>query len=281
MDEPAIGHNGGPELNERKTTIRTAWAKALFADPETPVYVMAMAWAIHWFSKADGTGAALSNEQFMAICGISEPSATRGKRWLRDKGYVHLQVGTGNTKTQFKMAVPPQRVITQTTQPGITQGNHTEGPPSLGSQSDDPGNHTDDPRVIPGLGRNLYRDSGTNQERRADKPRRNGSKSYWQDALNPEAAAGVDFEDGKLTLRNGAKAKWLDEFGGDERRLQLALTQVAPKIQPNSPHPILMQIEAGLARIAAEKIDRDERYAQAAKAKQPPSDRPPRKTFPR
>ena len=147
MTNATIGHNGGPDINGRKVSIRTAWAKALFADPETPTYVMAMAWAIHWYSKADGAGAILSNEQFGLICGISEPTATRGKKWLREHGYVSLQGGKGDQKTQFQMVVPePVRVI-----PQITQGHQELGSQELGSHRDDTPHPTDDPGVIPRL----------------------------------------------------------------------------------------------------------------------------------
>lgn len=107
-----LGHNGGPEIDEAtarraRMTLRTQWAKALFSDPDTPTYVMAMAWVIHWFSDKDGRGAAISNEQFESICNMSRPTVTKGKEWLRANGYVRLKVGDGRSvKTMFQMAIP-------------------------------------------------------------------------------------------------------------------------------------------------------------------------------
>ncbi len=98
------GHNRPPPDGP---SVRTRWAKALFADRSTPAYVMAMAWVIHWYSDADGCGAAVSNEQFEAICGASRPTITRGKKWLLDNGYVTVRAGDGRgLKSMFRMTVP-------------------------------------------------------------------------------------------------------------------------------------------------------------------------------
>jgi hypothetical protein len=260
---PFIGHNGGPDVDGRKESLRTTWAKTLFADASTPTYVMAMAWAIHWYSRADGTGAALSNQQFEQMCGVSERTATRGKKWLRDNDYIELKVGNGDQKTQFRMSLPDKhRVDTQST---------------LGSQTDAPrvdrqsipvdskatlSSHTGDPGVATQATNNLYIESISIP----DMGRSSGDgQSFWQHAF-AEPSESVSFTNGKLTLLNGTRQRWLDEFGGDEKRLDLALIQIAPVIQPNSRRPLPAQVEAQLARIASEKRDRDTRYAQAAKA---------------
>lgn len=110
MTEATVGHNGGPPLEEprrpRKLTMRTQWAKALFADRRTPSYVIAMSWAIHWYSQDDGSGAALSNEQFETMCGVPDRTVSRGKKWLYDHGYVTLRVGRSGQKTRFQMCIP-------------------------------------------------------------------------------------------------------------------------------------------------------------------------------
>lgn len=110
MTEATVGHNGGPPLEEprrlRKLTMRTQWAKALFSDKRTPSYVIAMSWAIHWYSQDDGSGAALSNEQFEAMCGVPDRTVSRGKKWLYDHGYVTLRVGRSGQKTRFQMCIP-------------------------------------------------------------------------------------------------------------------------------------------------------------------------------
>lgn len=103
-DAAGVGHNGGPQLTP---SVRTRWAKRLFADKRTPSYVMAMAWVLHWYSDSDGGGASVSNEQFEAICGITRPTATKGKKWLLEHGYVTIKAGDGRgLKSSFKMTIP-------------------------------------------------------------------------------------------------------------------------------------------------------------------------------
>ena len=98
---------------------------------------------------------------------------------------------------------------------------------------------------------------------------------YWSSAIkpppNPEtephAGATIDAR-GTITLHNGTGAHWLAKFGGDEERLALALEQAAGWVQPNSSRPLEAQVGSQLAKQLAEKRDRDDRYAAAAKAKQ-------------
>ncbi len=81
-----------------------------------------------------------------------------------------------------------------------------------------------------------------------------------------DSLARVTLEPDAVVLHNGLKAFWLEQFGGDEQRLSLALIQVRPYLQPNSGKPVEAQVGSQLARIAAEKRDRDKRYAAAAVA---------------
>lgn len=69
---------------------------------------------------------------------------------------------------------------------------------------------------------------------------------------------------GMLTLHNGTRQFWLERFGGDEERLDLALIQAAGYVQPNAVKPLEAQVGAQLARILAEKTDKDRRYEAAA-----------------
>lgn len=264
-----IGHNGGPDIDGPRQSLRTQWAKALFADPNTPVYVMAMAWPIHWYSRSDGTGAALSNEQFMLICGISEDTATRGKKWLRDKGYVQIHVGNGKQKTQFRLSLPTADatediwVRTQRTQ----EGPHTAGPQGQGPHTAGEGPHTADPRVRTQRGYIQERDSGDIPDRPKDvsRPQQSAKTNYWQQQFNP-THSDYQFDGSTLTLVNGTRSRWLIEFGDDPKRLDFALKEVAARIQPNGSRPLDVQVEAALARMAAEKLDKDGRYASAVKA---------------
>lgn len=79
--------------------------------------------------------------------------------------------------------------------------------------------------------------------------------------------ADVSFDGQTITLVNGERADWLKRFDDDDERLDLALAQAANFIQPNSRKSLLVQVRAQLSRAAAEKRDRDMRYAAAAKAK--------------
>ncbi len=251
-----IGHNGGPDIDGPKQSLRTQWAKALFADPETPAYVMAIAWAVHWYSRADGTGAALSNAQLEVICGISSATATRGKAWLRDNGYVQLRVGTGTTKTSFRMAIPEMGVITQ-----IAPSE------SVPDQADDGSNQADDGGVITETTNIQERNSGRIQEKR-DEP--SGRANFWREAFNPSALHSEDIvlKDGKPFLTNGTRSLWLERFDNDEKRLDMALIQISGFIQPNSNRPLPVQVESQLARFLNEEMGRDKRYRKAIKSKE-------------
>lgn len=260
-----IGHNNGPDLEGRPQSLRTRWAKALFADPTTPDYVMAIAWAVHWYSNSSGGGAALSNAQLEVICGISSRTATRGKAWLRDAGYVQLKVGTGDEKTRFQMVIPEAVKIDGVATQATLEGSHTGGGATLATL----GSQTVHPRVATQATSIQERDSGLNPEvRRVEKPLENQGRSLWQEALNPDAAAhdSVVFQNGKLKLLNGTKQEWLKQFGDDEIGLDLALMEIAPFIQPNSNRSLQVQVVSKLARAVRDKRDKDSRYAQAAKA---------------
>lgn len=75
----------------------------------------------------------------------------------------------------------------------------------------------------------------------------------------------VSLVDDRLVLVNGVRAFWLEQFGGDVRRLDLALIQARGEIQPRSrAHSLQAQVERCLARLAADRVDRDKRYAKAA-----------------
>jgi hypothetical protein len=77
----------------------------------------------------------------------------------------------------------------------------------------------------------------------------------------------IAFENGRLVLFNGLRQFWLEEFGGDAKRLDLALIEAAGAVQPNNRvKPLESQVGALLARKVADKRDKDERYAKAVNA---------------
>lgn len=75
----------------------------------------------------------------------------------------------------------------------------------------------------------------------------------------------IQLINGNLILNSAERADWLQRFGGDSERLDLALIQAVGYVQANSSRPLLIQVRTQLARYAADKRDRDRRYAEAAK----------------
>jgi hypothetical protein len=94
---------------------------------------------------------------------------------------------------------------------------------------------------------------------------RASGRSYWQNALNP--SSDVLYEAGRLTLVNGMRVHWLEEFGGDEKDLDLALQRAAQYVQENSNKTLDVQVSGQLSRIVQERRDKDRRYAAAAASK--------------
>jgi len=76
----------------------------------------------------------------------------------------------------------------------------------------------------------------------------------------------VRFAQGRLTLFGDLKIFWLEKFANDATRLDLALIEIAGRIQTAGNRPLEAQVSSGLARIVADKRDRDTRYQAAAKS---------------
>lgn len=70
-------------------------------------------------------------------------------------------------------------------------------------------------------------------------------------------------DDGRIVLSNGTRQEWLERFGGDAERLDLALLEVGGQVQPNSRQPLRLQAERALARICGDRNDKDRRYNSA------------------
>jgi uncharacterized protein YdaU (DUF1376 family) len=84
----------------------------------------------------------------------------------------------------------------------------------------------------------------------------------------PEGASDerVSIVDGRVVLFNGLRQFWVDEWGGDEKGLDLALIEVSGRIQKSGSRPLEAQVSSQLARRVADKRDQDKRYQAAAKA---------------
>ncbi len=131
--------------------------------------------------------------------------------------------------------------------------------------------------------------AGTTQKfppQRAEKSRQGGDSNSMKEQLKDDRRRGgynwkeayglTDEWDAKLTpsgvvLPADTMAEWLRRFGGDQARLDLALIQILPYMEPNSQRPLLAQAAAQLARIAGEKLDRDQRYDKAVRKKAEPA----------
>lgn len=94
--------------------------------------------------------------------------------------------------------------------------------------------------------------------------------SNWNQQFADQHSGGViQNPDGSIDLVNGTRAMWLNQFGGDETRLNLAIIQAAGEVQPRSRQPLRLQIERSLARIAGQKHDSDQRYKSRIQANPP------------
>jgi hypothetical protein len=80
----------------------------------------------------------------------------------------------------------------------------------------------------------------------------------------------VRLENGRLIVCDEFRREWVERLGSEER-FDLALVQAVVYIQPNSWRPLEAQLAAQLARSAADKLDRDARYAAASRKLQKPS----------
>lgn len=277
-----LNHNGGPPLEEtkqgRRITVRTAWAKALFADPNTPTYVMAMGWIMHWYSDADGTGAVLSNDQFASICNISRPTVTKGKEWLRKRGYVTVKVGDGRgVKSTYTLTLPGASKE-ETTLPltdaheapkGATlvheKGEATIPETTKGETADQKGATALPDKGETTLPLNQYIEPVDNQKRAPTR-----ASSPWL-SLNPyaEQASHDCWLDGEgiIHVANGFRQELLDKVEGDESRLGLMLEAFSGRVAPNIDGLALKKrIRQLAADDALKRLDQDKRYLKAADA---------------
>jgi uncharacterized protein YdaU (DUF1376 family) len=94
------------------------------------------------------------------------------------------------------------------------------------------------------------------------------SRIHIESPKPPEGASDerVSIVDGRVVLFNGLRQFWVDEWGGDEKGLDLALIEVSGRIQKSGSRPLEAQVSSQLARRVADKRDQDKRYQAAAKA---------------
>ena len=287
-----LNHNGGPPIDEpkgRRVTVRTAWAKALFADPDTPTYVMAMGWIMHWYSDADGTGAVLSNEQFATICNISRPTVTKGKEWLRKNGYVSVKIGDGRgLKSTYTLTLPGGRKEeTELPLTASAQAPKEETPlPEKGETTipETTKGETALPKGETALPKKGETTLPFNQD---SKPVNNQHRAHARVAtpwlsLNPysQQAANDCWLDGEglIHVANGFRNELLEKVDGDEKRLGLLLESFSGRVAPGVEGLALKKrIRQLAADTALSKLNQDDRYLKAAEANKAKA--PPKRTF--
>lgn len=89
----------------------------------------------------------------------------------------------------------------------------------------------------------------------------------WDDDVAAHQHKTITIENGRPILHNGTHAYWLEMFGDDEKRLELALVDAMGSVQKNSRQDPAIQISRRLAQIAGQKHDQDQRYQSAVKSK--------------
>lgn len=111
-------------------------------------------------------------------------------------------------------------------------------------------------------------ESESERKKESPKPPMGASDDFWKSQLCPAEphASIARSESGAILLVNGARQFWLDEFGGDAKRLDLALIQIGGEINPGSRKPLQADVESRLARLVSDIRDRDKRYQAAAAA---------------
>lgn len=283
-----VGHNGGPQL---APSVRTRWAKALFADKETPTYVMAMGWVIHWYADADGTGAAISNEQFEDICGMSRPTATRGKRWLLENGYVTIRAGDGRgLKSMFRMTLPVAPKGETTDHVSDPKGETSDHLPDRKGETTDPKGETPEQKGATRFPLNQeYPGSSQEGESASAGPHhrsetdevhilafqlgqqvKGGATAKSNRAVAKttgelDGSGGVLFANGKLTVLNGVRAELMSEYPGID--IDEVCDRAGPDVSKIS-YPAVDQAKAVLRKWARIQIsDRADSAARRGKAK--------------
>lgn len=93
------------------------------------------------------------------------------------------------------------------------------------------------------------------------KPIANWSAAFSQSVENHETV--IRATTGEILLLNGTRQTWLEKFGGDGERLDLALIEIAGDINEGSRKPLAADVQGRLARKAGDKLDRDQRYRAA------------------
>lgn len=115
-------------------------------------------------------------------------------------------------------------------------------------------------------------ESKIENKKESPKPPQGASTINWRTAFaTKDDHAGIEVtESGDLTLVNGTRQHWLDQFGNDERALGNALREAHAAVNEGSRKSLKVQVEATLARIVRDMTSRQKNYLAAAAAKAEP-----------
>lgn len=103
-----IGHNGGPAI---APFSKKRWAMTLFTAPDKPPGAVAMAFKLYMEMDASGSGATISNAEFMLASGLPDSSCRKFKGWLVEHGFIQVTVrGRRGGRSEFKATIPEERI---------------------------------------------------------------------------------------------------------------------------------------------------------------------------
>ena len=176
-----------------------------------------------------------------------------GKLFLTDEGHLHNERARDelrrreeerNRRSTSARPRSDRRSTSARPRPDLAP---TSAEPTPGSEKSSNENNEPSEQMLTDA-RAVLRDSEREIKKTPPKPPRGAEgKAYWQSVLNPTSLGDVLYVDGRLTLVNGTRVRWLLEFGGDDRTLDLALGEI--RIQSNSSESIASQVERHLSRI--------------------------------
>ena len=104
--------------------FKRQWALAVFAHPAKPQGAVAMAFKLYMEMDAAGEGIAVSDQEFIVSCGVSDGSCRVFKRWLVANGFVEIRVrGQRGRCSQFKAKIPAAAAAIRNEIPAAIAGN--------------------------------------------------------------------------------------------------------------------------------------------------------------
>lgn len=271
--QPSIGANGGPPLDELPGNW-FAVCRTIFDHPIVGIHDRAFTELEAWLwllSEAAFEPRKVINKGTIIVLDPGQLMHARSylaKRWQWTEDKVRWFFKRLQTEAMITRYCTQQNTRSRSNQIQIiTISNYSvyQGNRQPQQDASPPPQHPANTQPTPSAHPANTHKVTTKQDLKEDPRAQSGPKgSFWKNVLNPGASQGVEIDaDGRPHLVNGMQAKWLEEFGGDQKRLEFALKEIS--VQPNSSESLVVQVERGLSRIAGRKLDQDQRYAKAVK----------------